>query len=160
MAPKSGLRARQTRSTVDELELGHFHDVLDDATITDPASVRRIVLCTGKVAWDALAARDAAGLGGAIAVVRLEQLYPWPEAALQAALARYHDATEVRWLQEEPENMGGWYYVRGPLFQLCRGTGKRIDVIARDASASPASGSHDAHDRELADLKARIVDGL
>ncbi|MGH9104113.1 MAG: multifunctional oxoglutarate decarboxylase/oxoglutarate dehydrogenase thiamine pyrophosphate-binding subunit/dihydrolipoyllysine-residue succinyltransferase subunit, partial [Acidimicrobiales bacterium] len=103
LTPKSLLRSRSARSSVDELVEGSFRLVLDDPTEgLDPAVVRRVVLCSGKIAYDVMAGRDAAA---DTAVVRVEQLYPWPAARLSEVLARYGTAEEVVWLQEEPENM-------------------------------------------------------
>ena len=78
--------------------------------------MRRVVICTGKVAYDALARRESAD--GQVAIVRVEQLYPWPEDQLAAAVARYEQASEIVWLQEEPENMGAWPYAGGRLQRL------------------------------------------
>ena len=122
--------------------------------------LRRIVLSTGKVAWDAFAARDGAGLGGAIAVVRIEQLYPWPATQLRDVIERYPNATQLTWLQEEPENQGAWFFVQRPLWEVWRQTGRSVAVVARPASGSPATGSHHQHDTELDRLKAAVVAGL
>ena len=163
MAPKSGLRARQTRSNVTELVTGSFQEVLDDSTgaIADRSSVRRVVLCSGKVAWDAIAARDAAGFGPSIAIVRVEQLYPWPEAHIAEVLATYPGATQVQWMQEEPANMGGWSFVQPRLWALLSHfPGHTLGLNARPAAGSPAVGGHHAHDLELESLKAGVVYGL
>ncbi len=163
MAPKSGLRAKQTRSNVNELVSGSFHEVLDDSfgTITDRSAVRRIVLCSGKVAWDAIAARDAAGLGASIAVVRVEQLYPWPEVKVADVIAQYPNATQVQWMQEESANMGGWSFVQPRLWALLsRFPGHTLGLNSRPASSSPAVGGHHAHDLEVESLKAGVVNGL
>ncbi len=163
MAPKSGLRAKQTRSNVSELVSGTFHEVLDDNTgsITDRNAVRRVVLCSGKVVWDAIAARDAAGLGGAIAIVRVEQLYPWPEAQISAVLGSYPNATDVQWMQEESANMGGWSFVQPRMWAIL-GTlpGRTLGLNSRPASGSPAVGGHHAHDVEVENLKHGVIAGL
>ncbi|MGH9269571.1 MAG: multifunctional oxoglutarate decarboxylase/oxoglutarate dehydrogenase thiamine pyrophosphate-binding subunit/dihydrolipoyllysine-residue succinyltransferase subunit, partial [Acidimicrobiales bacterium] len=101
-SPKSLLRARHARSAVAALEAGSFREVIDDGSVPAPGDVDRVILASGKVAYDAIARRDRDSL--AAAVVRVEQLYPWPEDAVTAALARYERASEVLWLQEEPEN--------------------------------------------------------
>ena len=163
IAPKSGLRAKQTRSNINELVSGAFREVLDDATIADPNAVRRVVLCTGKVAWDAFAARDAAGVGPSVAVVRIEQLYPLPVAQIADVLSRYPNASQVAWLQEEPENQGAWLHVQRPLYELTladASSGRSLRVVARPASGSPATGSHHQHDHELDMLKEGVVGGL
>ena len=160
MSPKSGLRAKQSRSHVDEFTTGAFREVLDDVGIGDPAAVRRVVLCSGKVAWDAVAARDAAGLTQHVAVVRVEQLYPWPESQVADIVGRYSNADEVVWLQEEPENMGGWTFVAPKLTSIATAAGTSLRVVARPGSGSPAVGSHHAHDHELDHLKSAILQNL
>ncbi len=160
MSPKSGLRAKQSRSRVEELETGSFRETLDDVTITDHNAVRRVVLCSGKVAWDAIAARDKANLGQSLAIVRVEQIYPWPEAQVEMILIRYANAGEVVWLQEEPENSGAWTFVQPRLGATVASLGRTMTLAAREASGSPATGSHHAHDRELEHLQEVITRGL
>jgi multifunctional 2-oxoglutarate metabolism enzyme len=192
--PKSLLRARVSRSAVAELSSGSFASVVDDpatvsassagvatATSLDPALVQRVVLCSGKVAFDVMARRDKlladAGLGlgslsagapddgvglgepptveeGALAVVRIEQLYPWPAEEIGRTLGRYPAAREVVWVQEEPENMGAWNYVHGRLHRLLRAT-HTLRHVSRVESASPASGSYALHRLEHEDLMSR-----
>ena len=155
--PKSGLRARPTRSPVGELLHGHFRETIDDPGITDPASVRRVVLGTGKVAQEALATRDE--VGAPVAVVRVEQLYPWPYDQLDEIVARYPNAKEIVWLQEEPENMGGWSFAKGRLYERFDDT-HEIHRLSRPESGSPACGSHTIHAQEQAMLlgAAMILD--
>ena len=163
IAPKSGLRAKQTRSNVNELVSGAFREVLDDATILDPLAVKRVVLCSGKVAWDAFASRDAAGKGALVAIVRVEQLYPLPIAQIADLLSRYPNASQVSWLQEEPENQGPWLHVQQALWlmTLADPSSKRnLALLARPASGSTATGSHHQHDHELEMLKDGVVRGL
>ncbi len=158
-SPKSGLRARQTRSNISELTDGQFQEVIDDATYQDKASAKRVVLCSGKVAWDAYAARDAKP--SALAVVRVEQLYPWPAQRIAEVLASYPNATDVVWLQEEPSNMGAWTFVQPRLIDIANELGGRtVRSIARPASGSPAVGSHQVHDEELEELQHAVTDGL
>jgi 2-oxoglutarate dehydrogenase complex dehydrogenase (E1) component-like enzyme len=163
MAPKSGLRAKQTRSNVSELVSGTFHEVIDDNTgaIIDRNGVRRVVLCSGKVAWDAIAARDAAGLGSSIAIVRVEQLYPWPETQISEVLASYPNANEVQWMQEESANMGGWSFVQPRMWAILGAfPGRTLGLNSRPASGSPAVGGHHAHDLEVENLKHGVIAGL
>ncbi|HET7487161.1 MAG TPA: multifunctional oxoglutarate decarboxylase/oxoglutarate dehydrogenase thiamine pyrophosphate-binding subunit/dihydrolipoyllysine-residue succinyltransferase subunit [Acidimicrobiales bacterium] len=155
--PKSLLRARQARSPVDELASGRFREVLDDPTVEDPRAVERVVVCSGKIAYDAMAARDEHKLPAA--VVRVEQLYPWPAEQVQDAIARYHRAGEVVWLQEEPENMGPWTFVRARLLALLPAEGE-LRSVTRIESGSPASGSHALHQMEQEDLLHRAYQGL
>ncbi|MDP9071176.1 MAG: multifunctional oxoglutarate decarboxylase/oxoglutarate dehydrogenase thiamine pyrophosphate-binding subunit/dihydrolipoyllysine-residue succinyltransferase subunit [Actinomycetota bacterium] len=162
--PKSLLRARQAHSRADELVHGRFQELLDDPAVADqggvglePAEVRRVVLASGKVAYDAMARRDKEALPAA--VVRVEQLYPWPEDRLAAVLARYRHASEVVWLQEEPENMGAWSFVHGRLHRLLRGDFE-LRHVSRVESASPASGIAALHQMEQEDLLDRSLVGL
>ena len=157
MTPKSLLRAKQARSPVDELCQGRFREVLDDTSVEDPAAVRRVVFCSGKVAYDAIARRDS--LGAPVAVARVEQLYPWPEEQLNGILDRYENAEEVVWLQEEPANMGSWSFAQPRLQQL---VGEHFELrnVSRIETGSPASGSAALHAMEQEDLLVRTFDGL
>ena len=155
LTPKSLLRARQSRSEVDELASGSFAHVLDDASITDPTSVSRVVLCSGKVAYDALAYRDEHA-PGAVAVVRIEQLYPWPEGEIATVLSRYPTAERVVWLQEEPENMGAWSFVHGRLHKILRDDFDLVHV-SRAESPSPAVGVAAIHQLETDDILRRAI---
>jgi multifunctional 2-oxoglutarate metabolism enzyme len=152
--PKSTLRAAATRSTMNELVAGRFAEVLNDV-VAAPARVTRVVLATGKVAHEAASHRDERK-AATVAVVRLEQIYPWPNDALVAALATYPNARELVWLQEEPENMGAWPFVHHQLHRVLR---DKIALchVARAESASPATGSALVHAAEQADLMARAV---
>ncbi|MGH9115631.1 MAG: multifunctional oxoglutarate decarboxylase/oxoglutarate dehydrogenase thiamine pyrophosphate-binding subunit/dihydrolipoyllysine-residue succinyltransferase subunit [Acidimicrobiales bacterium] len=168
--PKRYLRGREAYSPVEDVMGGHFREVLDDPVVTDRDAVRRVVLATGKVALDAMVARDkqAAGGGAAtssgdagparVAVVRVEQLHPWPAEQIAAVVAGYERAEEVIWLQEEPENMGAWSFVRDRLSALLA-SDYRLGRISRVASGSPATGSHAMHELEQADLLARALGG-
>ena len=150
--PKSLLRAQGSRSPVSDLTSGTFHEVLDDAGVTDPSSVKRVVFASGKVALDAIAERDR--LGVPAAVVRVEQLYPWPYEAVADVLDRYPSARQVVWLQEEPENMGPWNGVKGRLYEA-HGESHTIRRVSRTESGSPATGSGAIHRQEQEELLAR-----
>ncbi|MDQ1436949.1 MAG: multifunctional 2-oxoglutarate metabolism enzyme [Acidimicrobiaceae bacterium] len=151
--PKSLLRAKQARSSVEQLASGRFLEVVDDPGLAvSPDAVERVVLCTGKIAYDAMARRDKTG--APVAVVRVEQLYPWPEEQIAAAVAGYERATSVVWLQEEPENMGPWQFVAGRLQRLLGGD-YEIRQVTRIESGSPASGSAALHTLEQTDLLDR-----
>jgi 2-oxoglutarate dehydrogenase E1 component len=158
VTPKSMLRAHASRSSFDELERGSFQHVIDDPTVEDPTTVRRIVLSSGKIAHEIEAHRadlspeDAAQ----IALVRVEQLYPWPVDQLTAIFGRYGEATEVVWLQEEPENMGAWFFVHARL-HACMPERLRLRHVSRTESASPAIGSAALHQLEQADLLRRAI---
>jgi 2-oxoglutarate dehydrogenase E1 component len=153
MTPKSLLRARQARSGIALFVEGGFEEVLNDPAVADgsldPAGVTRVVLCSGKVAYDAMHRREE--LGGAaahVAVVRVEQLHPWPAASLLATLDHYEAVEEVVWLQEEPENMGAWTYVHGWLHRILRERAT-LTHVSRPVSGSPATGSATIHQLEL-----------
>jgi multifunctional 2-oxoglutarate metabolism enzyme len=155
--PKSLLRAKASRSPVEALTRGSFEEVLADPGVPDDAAVRRVVLASGKVAVDAQAARDETG--APVAIARVEQLYPWPFDAVAEVLARYPNAHELFWLQEEPENMGPWNGVKGRLYEAHEPT-HRIVRVSRDESGSPATGVLAIHQQEQDALMARILDDL
>jgi 2-oxoglutarate dehydrogenase E1 component len=150
--PKSGLRLRTFRSPVERLTSGTFEEVLDDPAIDDPAAIMRVVLASGKVAQDALIRRDE--LAAPVAVVRIEQLYPWPSEALAAVLDRYPNTRDLIWLQEEPENMGPWNGVKGHLYGAFEHD-YEIRRVSRDESGSPAAGVQTVHTQEHEDLLTR-----
>ncbi len=155
--PKQGLRMKQTRSAIDDLTTGSFEEVIDDASVVDPSAVRRIVFCSGKVAWDAIAERDRRG--APVAVVRLEQLYPLPTEQMLAIVRGYPNAKELIWLQEEPENMGAWHFIEHHTWRV-KEQGYDLNHVSRVASGSPATGSKTVHDQELADLMDEVFAGL
>jgi 2-oxoglutarate dehydrogenase E1 component len=156
MTPKSLLRHKQAVSTPQDLAQGTFREVIDDIN-DSPDRVRRVVLCSGKVYYDLLAEREAKGKELEVAIIRLEQIYPWPVDALSAALGRYRQAREFVWAQEESQNMGAWSFVSPRLDEL---TGQTFEYVGRDASASPATGSKAVHDREQAELVEAAVGAL
>ncbi|MEP6298604.1 MAG: multifunctional oxoglutarate decarboxylase/oxoglutarate dehydrogenase thiamine pyrophosphate-binding subunit/dihydrolipoyllysine-residue succinyltransferase subunit, partial [Ilumatobacter sp.] len=148
-SPKQGLRMKQTRSPIEELTTGSFQEVLDDPGDIDPQSITRIVFCSGKVAWDAIAARDERD--EPVAVVRIEQLYPLPTDQMLDILKKYPNAKELRWLQEEPANMGAWNFIEHHVWRI-KEEGYDLRHVARVESGSPATGSKIIHDQELAQL--------
>jgi 2-oxoglutarate decarboxylase len=154
MTPKSLLRSRDAYSPVSEFVEGSFREVLDDPEVEDPHQVRRLVLCSGKIAYRAMHERSRRQ--AAAAVVRVEQLYPWPEDQIGEVLARYPRATEVVWLQEEPENMGAWTFVHERLHRLLR-EDFSLRHVARLEGGSPAAGSSTYHELEEADLIDRAL---
>ena len=155
--PKQGLRMRQTRSAVVELTAGSFREVLDDPAIGDRAAVRRIIFCSGKVAWDAMAERDRRG--APVAVIRVEQLYPLPAEQMLALVESYPNAREIVWLQEEPENMGPWHFIEHNTWRV-KERGYDLRHAARVASGSPATGSKTVHDQELVEFIDEAFAGL
>jgi len=154
--PKSLLRAKVARSPIDELTEGSFQEVLDDPRFAGRSrdGVARVVLCSGKIAYEIMAERDARDLD--VAVVRIEQLYPWPEDRLLEVLRSHPNAREVVWVQEEPENMGPWSFVHGRLHRLLRDA-YELRHVSRGESGSPATGSHAIHVQEQAQLVERAL---
>ena len=151
MSPKSLLRHAECTSTLDELASGGFQRVLgetDDSV--DPATVRRVVFCSGKIYYELRAARRERDIHD-IALVRLEQLYPFPADEIKAILADYPDGVEVAWCQEEPRNMGAWPMMDEGLFNAL---GKVPEYAGRPPAASPATGfpaKHAAQQGQLVD---------
>ena len=152
-SPKQGLRMKQTRSPIEELTQGSFREVLDDPGDIDADAVTRVIFCSGKVAWDAISERDSRGANAAI--VRVEQLYPLPIDQMYAILDRYPNARELRWLQEEPSNMGAWNFIEHHVWRV-KEDGYDLRHVARVESGSPATGSKKIHDQELAQLMDEV----
>jgi 2-oxoglutarate dehydrogenase E1 component len=146
MSPKSMLRLPAAASSLDDLIKGSFREVLFEKDALDPAKVKRIVFCTGKVYYDLLAARRERKLEQ-VALIRLEELYPFPEEQVREVLDRYGHAQEIVWAQEEPKNMGSWFFV-APLLHDLLPKKARLRYVGRPAAASPAVGSHHIHDHE------------
>jgi multifunctional 2-oxoglutarate metabolism enzyme len=143
--PKSMLRLKAASSSAEDFTSGRFQPVLPDPTLPDPAAVRRVLLCSGKVAWD-LFARRAKDSRTDVVVLRLEQLYPLPAEELLAALGAFPDDAELVWVQDEPANQGPWPFVALNLPEHLGG--RALRRISRVASASPAVGSAKVHDVE------------
>jgi 2-oxoglutarate dehydrogenase E1 component len=157
MTPKSLLRHKRAVSkTEDFVGNGHFMRILSDPTAPADKDVKRLVLCSGKVAYDLLDARDAAG-GTDTAIVRLEQLFPFPGEPLIARLKRMTNLEDVVWAQEEPKNNGAWFFVE-PEIEEALASAKckvaRARYAGRKASASPATGLAKRHQSEQAALVA------
>jgi 2-oxoglutarate dehydrogenase E1 component len=144
MTPKSLLRLPEASSTIEDLTNGGFQPVIDDAT-ADKLKVKRIVVASGKVYYDLEKAKKEN-----VAVIRLEQFYPFPKAKLVEILASYPNAESLVWCQEEPRNMGGWVFVRSR-FEEIKGK-MSFQYVGRVDSASPATGSYAIHGLEQAKL--------
>jgi 2-oxoglutarate dehydrogenase E1 component len=147
MSPKSLLRHPQATSPLAELAEGRFRPVIPDET-ADPGATTRVVLCSGKLAYDLAAARGASGAGHA-AIVRVEQLYPIAVDDVLAAIARFRPGVELVWAQEEPENMGAWSAIQARLAPRLPGP---LQLVSRAPSASPAAGSATRHKLEQEQL--------
>jgi 2-oxoglutarate dehydrogenase E1 component len=149
MQPKSLLRLAQAASTLGELSEGDFHPVFDDPQgVGKRDTVQRLVFCTGKVYYDLI----AKGVPAHIAVVRVEELYPWPHEAVANLVDRYQRIEEVAWVQEEPKNQGAWSFV-APRLRVSTGNALVIRYYGRPERASPAEGYASEHAEE----QARIV---
>ena len=150
--PKSLLRRREVGSSLAELAGGRYQQVLPDPSVAsdaDRAKVRRVLLCAGKVFYDLDAHRQETGVHDH-AILRMEQFYPAPKQELDAALAAFPVDAEVRWVQEEPRNMGAWSYLRLN-FGFLMG-GRPLSGVYRPQSASPATGSPTSHKLEQQQL--------
>jgi 2-oxoglutarate dehydrogenase E1 component len=141
--PKSLLRHPLAVSPLEELTDGGFQRVIPSKA--DPAKVKRILLCSGKVYYDLAEGRKARSRDD-VAIVRLEQLYPLNDAIVKA-LAPYKDGTPLVWVQEEPRNMGAWYFLNARKAEILGGR-HPLSLVSRPESASPATGSHAAHELE------------
>jgi 2-oxoglutarate dehydrogenase E1 component len=140
MTPKSLLRHKGAVSTLDDLALGSFRRIIWDPTVK-PKKAKRVLMCSGKVYYDLLAGREAKKRQEDVAILRIEQLYPLSDAALKEALDQYPENADVFWVQEEPFNMGAWYYLRARWPKTVR----MPICLSRPESASPATGSAASH---------------
>jgi 2-oxoglutarate dehydrogenase complex dehydrogenase (E1) component-like enzyme len=150
--PKSLLRMKSASSHIDELTSGGFRSVLDDPRVEDRSAVRRLILCTGKVAHD-LDARPERAEHPEIAVARVELLYPFPEEVLREVLAQYPSLEHVTWVQEEPANMGPWDFMRWQIEAILP-QGVDLGYVGRARRASPSEGYPQAHQTEQERLLA------
>jgi 2-oxoglutarate decarboxylase len=150
MTPKSLLRHPKALSRPEEIADGQFEIVLDDEGIHNKEKVERILLCTGKVYFDLLAERENRNRSQA-AIIRIEQLYPYPEWNLSKILSGYKQAGEICWVQEEPRNMGAWNFISRHIVHSIS-LGRSLRYIGRPESASPAAGSHKVHLEEQAKI--------
>lgn len=149
-SPKSLLRHPRCISSLSELSSGKFREVIDDSS-ADPKQIGKVVVCSGKVYYELLEQKEKDQVND-IALVRLEQFYPLPAKQLKELKKKYNKATEWIWLQEEPVNMGAWSYLLRTVKDI------PFTVIARSESASPATGSHKAHEREQKELIQKVFE--
>ncbi|MEP7354144.1 MAG: multifunctional oxoglutarate decarboxylase/oxoglutarate dehydrogenase thiamine pyrophosphate-binding subunit/dihydrolipoyllysine-residue succinyltransferase subunit [Acidobacteriota bacterium] len=150
MTPKFLLRYAKCVSTLDELAGGAFHPVVPDASVTNPAAIERVIVCSGKVYYELLTERDTRGATDT-AVVHLPQLYPFPKPEFTQMLRLYPNAKHVIWAQEEARNMGAWPFIRGRIAPLL-GPKHSFGYAGRPESASPAPGSSKRHAKEQVEL--------
>ena len=148
MSPKSLLRHKDAASPLEDLANGEFQRVIGEVDALDPKKVKRVVACSGKVYYDLLAARRERKITD-IAIIRIEQLYPFPRESLQAELAKYPKAMEIVWCQEEPRNQGAWYWIASRHhLDSAIGEKRRLLLVSRPASPSPAVGYLAKHNEQ------------
>lgn len=161
MTPKSLLRHKDAISTMDELANGEFKRVIGEIDQLDAKKVKRVILCCGKVYYDLLAARREQKLDH-IAIVRIEQLYPFPAESFKAEMSKYPNATEVVWCQEEPRNQGAWYWFASRHhLDTSMGENQKLLLVSRPAAASPAVGylaKHNAQHKSLIESAMGKID--
>jgi 2-oxoglutarate dehydrogenase E1 component len=150
MSPKSLLRHKESVSSLDELAHGQFQPVIGEMELKQDAGVTRVLACSGKVYYDLLAERRARGIDD-IAIVRIEELYPFPAELFAAELKRYPNARELYWVQEEPQNQGAWYQIQHQL-RLAMRDDQVLRYAGRPSSASPAVGYAAKHAQQQRDL--------
>jgi 2-oxoglutarate dehydrogenase E1 component len=156
MSPKSLLRHKLAVSDLSELTQGGFKTVIGETDQIDPQGVDRIVLCGGKVYYDLLEKRREQGLEN-VAIIRIEQLYPYPEARIQAEILKYPNARRVVWCQEEPQNQGAWLFIAPRIYAFVLSADMKLSFAGRPASAAPACGSPYLHAAQQNEL---IIDAL
>jgi len=149
MSPKSLLRHPMAISDITELTSGKFESVLDE-TGNDPKKIKKIIFCSGKVFYDLYDARQKASISDRV-IIRIEELYPFPEDSIKAIQKKYPNATEQVWVQEEPQNQGAWMHIRDA-FDEVTGKAGSIKYIGRKKSASPAAGHLKVHTKEQEEL--------
>ena len=155
LTPKSLLRHRLSVSSLEELSRGRFQPLIGEVEKIDPKSVRRIVFCSGKVYYELAEARRAEKLER-IAIVRIEELYPFPIEEYARTIARYPNAKEIIWCQEEPQNQGAWYQIRHRLQEPLTDE-HQLFYAGRPGAAAPASGIHALHVRQQQALVAAAL---
>lgn len=145
MTPKSLLRLPASTSKLEEILSGGFQPVIDDTKVVEKSKVKRIIVCSGKVFYDLEVARKTSE--DWLAIVRLEQFYPFPKTALMNVLSSYENVKEAFWVQEEPKNMGGWTFVKERIEEILP-KNLKLTYVGRPASAAPATGSYAVHELE------------
>ncbi len=155
LTPKSLLRHRLAVSSLEDLSQGSYQLVIDEIDRIEPRRVRRLILCCGKIYYELLEARRQEGIDD-IAILRLEQLYPFPTEALKQTLARYPHLKELVWCQEEPKNQGAWYQIRHRFLEALA-PDIRLTYIGRPPAAAPAEGAFPMHvERQHAIIDAAL----
>ena len=157
LSPKSLLRFEPSFSKVEELTEGTTHNVLDDpGAPAERERVRRLLLCSGKVYYSLAKAREKENVRD-VAIVRVEQLYPFPKKELAGIFAKYRNANDVSWVQEEPKNRGAWGFMESRLREMLP-EAATLEYCGRDEAASPATGSYKMHEIEETEVIAHALD--
>ncbi|AQV94580.1 MULTISPECIES: 2-oxoglutarate dehydrogenase E1 component [Cupriavidus] len=146
MTPKSLLRNKDAVSPLSDLAKGHFETVIADHEELNASKVKRVIMCSGKVYYDLVNTRKEREANDA-AIIRLEQLYPFPHKAVAAELKKYPNATEIVWCQDEPQNQGAWFFVQHYIMENMT-DGQKLGYAGRPASASPAVGYYAKHNEQ------------
>ncbi|MCG5262813.1 2-oxoglutarate dehydrogenase E1 component [Cupriavidus gilardii] len=146
MTPKSLLRNKDAVSPLSDLAKGHFETVIGEHEELNASKVKRVIMCSGKVYYDLVATRKERGASD-VAIIRLEQLYPFPHKAVAAELKKYPNATEIVWCQDEPQNQGAWFFVQHYIMENMT-EGQKLGYAGRPASASPAVGYYAKHNEQ------------
>ena len=155
MSPKSLLRHPACVSTLDDLAQGTFEVVIDEPADLPLKGIKRVVICSGKVYYDLLAKRDEATLKH-IALLRIEQLYPFPKAVFNTIMAQYSHVDDIVWCQEEPKNQGAWYIIQDQIGKYLKDH-QRLTYIGRGSFSAPAVGYASLHKRQQATLVNRAL---
>ena len=156
ITPKSMLRNKLAVSTPEQFTSGRWEPAMGDPSITDPGRVEKVILCSGKIRWDLVTAREKLGLGGQVAIIPLERLYPLPTKELAAQLEKYPQVTDVRFVQDEPANQGAWWFMALHLPAAIRTVLPNYDLnmrlFSRPESSAPSVGSHRVHEIQESEL--------
>jgi 2-oxoglutarate dehydrogenase E1 component len=153
MTPKSLLRHPRSVSSLEDCSDAGFQPVITPANMASRERVKRAVLCSGKIFFDLESRRQELN-AGEVSIIRIEQLYPFPKAQLQSAFGAYPRDTPLIWAQEEPENMGAWWYLSAAF--AAHLPDRAITVIANPTAASPATGSATRHKQQQKTLINRV----
>jgi 2-oxoglutarate dehydrogenase E1 component len=149
--PKSLLRHPQAVSAVEEFTAGSFRETIGEVEPLAADKIRRILICSGKIYYELASRRKELGLDN-VAIVRLEQIHPYPEEQLRDIIHRYPLNAEVVWVQEEPRNMGAWRFVQERMDPMLAESGRQVYYVGRKPSASPATGSYKRHLLEQSEI--------
>jgi 2-oxoglutarate dehydrogenase E1 component len=148
------LRLKEATSNIADITSGYFSFVIYDKTISNNSNVKKVIVCSGQIYYDLVAYRNKLNLNDSVAIVRLEQIYPFPFEQLKSVINLYNKANNFIWVQEEPYNQGSWIQIRDYL-DLILTNNKKFEVVSRDASASPACGLMKDHMKQLEQILER-----